>query len=76
MYHKGNFLSVTFVCYTHVDWGVVVTHGQVLLLGAVFAVLVSLHLHMFAFVEPEALRAAEASPTHVAAVRSLSSVEP
>lgn len=31
---------------------------------------------MFAFVEPEALRAAEAPPADVAAVRSLSGVEP
>lgn len=41
-----------------------------------FGVLVGLELQMFAFVEPEALRAAEAPPTDVAAIRSLSSVEP
>lgn len=69
-------VSVTFVCYTHVNRGVVVAHGQVIVLQAVFGVLVSLDLQMFAFVEPEALRAAEAPSTDVAAIRSLPSVKP
>lgn len=47
-----------------------------MVLHTVFGVLVSLDLKVFASVEPEALRAAEASPADVAAVRSLPGVKP
>lgn len=53
-----------------------VTRGQVVVLEALLGVLVGLGEQMLAFVEPEALRAAEAPPADLAPVRSLSGVEP
>lgn len=71
-----NTLWVISVCYTHINWRVIITLRHVIVPHTERRFLLSVIQVMFSSMEPQALRATEAPPTDVAAVWSLSCVQP
>jgi len=63
---------VIFLCDAHINWRVVVTLGEVIVLQSDWRL--SLNLLVLPSVEPQALWAAEPSPTDVTAIRPLTGV--
>lgn len=67
--------SVIFVCYTHINWRIIITLW-VIIPHSESRLLHSLNQPVLSFVESQTLWAAESSPADITAVRPLSCVKP